>query len=69
LSQIIDPSGKRIATVPMMEDAILEGTLHRRTDQTIYVRVGWLFPWLITAVALLWVGFLFVRSRRDQARL
>jgi hypothetical protein len=31
--------------------------------------VGWLFPWLITAVALLWVGFLFVRSRRDQARL
>lgn len=69
LSQIIDPSGKRIATVPMMEDAILEGTLHRRTDQTIYVRVGWLFPWLITAVALFWVGFLFVRSRRDQARL
>lgn len=69
LSQIIDPSGKRIATVPMMEDAILEGTLHRRTDQTIYVRVGWLFPWLITTVALLWLGFLFARSRRDQARL
>lgn len=64
LSQIIDPSGKRIKSVPMMEDAVFEGILHRRSDQTFYVRAGWLFPWIISGSAILWLMILLVRSRR-----
>jgi len=64
MTQIIDPHGNRVAQLPLMEDGQLPATLHLSRQQTFYSRAGWLFPWLVTAVALAWTGSLWWRSRR-----
>jgi apolipoprotein N-acyltransferase len=64
MTQIVDPHGNRVAELPLMEDHLLRGTIHLRHELTFYSRFGWLFPWVMTAAALVWVGALLLRARR-----
>ena len=52
LTQLIDPHGNRVAQLPILKDGILETTLFLRSNSTFFTRTGWLFPWIICALAL-----------------
>ena len=52
LTQTIDPHGNRVAQLPILKDGILETALFLHRHTTFFTRAGWLFPWLICALAL-----------------
>jgi apolipoprotein N-acyltransferase len=45
VSQVIDPHGHVHARLPALAQGNLIGTLKRKTDLTLYTRIGWLAPW------------------------
>ncbi|OYV06640.1 MAG: hypothetical protein CFE26_05215 [Verrucomicrobiales bacterium VVV1] len=51
MTQIIDSHGNRIASLPLMDEGVLEGVIHIKQQQTFFTRIGWLFPWLVMIVA------------------
>lgn len=54
ITQIVDPAGQVVQQVPPMIQTTLRGTIYTRTGSTFFVKVGWLFPWIICGVAALW---------------
>ena len=59
VSQIIDPSGHLHARLGAMKQGEISGTLKRETKTTPYTRAGWLFPWIVLALAAaLWLKLL-----------
>ena len=67
VSQIIDPQGNVITQLPAMKPGILQGTLHPRTDLTIYTRIGWLLPWaLLASLPILIAGIAFRSSSNSS---
>ncbi len=71
LTQIIDPYGKRTASLPLMDDGVLIGEIGRRQNLTIYTRVGWLFPWIMMIGGACWVVVMFFQfvfaHRREKS--
>ncbi|MGJ8643657.1 MAG: apolipoprotein N-acyltransferase [Luteolibacter sp.] len=60
VSQLIDPSGHLHARLGAMKQGEISGKLKRETKLTPYTRAGWLFPWLVLAIAVaLWIKLLF----------
>jgi len=59
LTQIIDPLGDRVSSIPLMDDGVLLGEIGRRSDLTIYTRWGWLFPWATMILGACWVMVMF----------
>ncbi len=56
VSQLIDPSGHLHASLGAMKQGEISGTLKRETKTTLYTRGGWVFPWIILALAAaLWL--------------
>ncbi|OLC55979.1 MAG: apolipoprotein N-acyltransferase [Acidobacteria bacterium 13_1_40CM_4_69_4] len=45
ISALIDPYGRIIAGTPLMESAVLSGSVSLRDDRTVYARCGDLFAW------------------------
>ncbi len=45
ISALIDPYGRIVARAPLMESAVLAGTLRPRHDLTLYTRCGDVFAW------------------------
>ena len=75
VSQIIDPNGNVHQQIPPMEDGVTTGYVVPRTTLTVFVRYGWLFPWLaLVSVPLLvmWrlvrCGFLLSNTTGDAVR-
>jgi apolipoprotein N-acyltransferase len=64
VTQRICPDGRRHEQLPLMEDGILRTHMAIRSQQTPYVQYGWLFPYLITAAALLWTIALYFAARK-----
>ncbi|MBT3289874.1 MAG: hypothetical protein HN380_21190 [Victivallales bacterium] len=56
VSQVIDPHGQVHASLPLMAPGAFTSRVGRRTDFTIYSRVGWLLPWCALLCA---VGYSF----------
>jgi len=52
MTQFIDPRGHRVKALPLMDDGILRGSVYLRTDKTIFVCFGWMFPWLVLGSAV-----------------
>lgn len=53
LTQIIDPSGRPTAVLPLFEPGILSGEIGRRSEFTLYTRFGWLLGPVSTVLAAL----------------
>lgn len=47
MTQFIDPRGKRVSSLPLMEPGVLRGNIYLRSDRTFFNRTGWLFPWVV----------------------
>jgi apolipoprotein N-acyltransferase len=57
-TQLIDSNGNRRAEIPLLQDGVLEATLHPRDELTFFTRIGWVFPWLVCGLAVIGtVGF------------
>lgn len=57
-TQIIDKYGNMLATIPLIEPGVLEGTVNLEKGRTIYNRFGWLTGWVclaVTAGVLIWL--------------
>jgi apolipoprotein N-acyltransferase len=70
LTQVIDPHGNRWATLPLMEDAVMQSSVFRRDGLTFFTRIGWRLPQLLTAawlIATLWIVGSLCRSSRSPA--
>ena len=53
ISALIDPYGRILASAPLMESAVLLGTVSLRDDRTVYTRCGDLFAWGCAILTLL----------------
>jgi apolipoprotein N-acyltransferase len=53
VTQIIDPTGRVTARLPLVKEATLSGTLHARSDLTFFTRYGHHFPWLLALLFVL----------------
>ena len=53
ISALIDPYGRIIASAPLMQSAVLAGSVSLRDDGTVYARCGDLFAWGCAILALL----------------
>jgi apolipoprotein N-acyltransferase len=58
ITQIISPEGKRVAVAKPLAATTLLGEVARRTGQTPFVQLGWLFPWAVCGVAVVWLTLL-----------
>jgi apolipoprotein N-acyltransferase len=65
ISAFVDPNGRITATTPLMERATLVGEVSFHEGRTVYSRVGWLFDWACTAVA---VPMLLIGPARRRRR-
>ncbi|MCP5536240.1 MAG: hypothetical protein H7A51_08415 [Akkermansiaceae bacterium] len=71
MTQVIDPNGNRVQSIPMIEEGVLTTEIAKSNRQTIYTRAGWLFPWLCLVGGVGWVlwlgvqGILEKRQSRD----
>lgn len=63
MTQFIDPHGNRVASLPLMDEGVLEGTIHLVRHRTFFTRIGWLFPWLVMIAAT--ISTLMLRLRRN----
>ena len=62
VTQIIDPHGKRVHELPLIEEGVLTGEIGRSGRLTLYTRIGWLFPWMMLVAGVVWVLVLFVQG-------
>jgi len=53
VSQIIDPHGNVHQSIPAMETGVITGRIGRNSNLNLYVRVGWLFPWITILLSLI----------------
>ncbi len=53
ISALIDPFGRIVASTPLMQSAVLAGSLSLRNDGTVYARCGDLFAWGCAILAFL----------------
>ncbi|MGC4013693.1 MAG: nitrilase-related carbon-nitrogen hydrolase [Luteolibacter sp.] len=51
MTQFIDPQGRRVSHLPLMDEGVLRGSIWLRNDRTFFNRIGWLFPWLVLGAA------------------
>jgi len=69
VTQIIAPNGKRVASLPLMDDGVLVGEIGKSERVTFYTKVGWLFPWAVLIVGVVWmVVVLFQYVLKNRAR-
>jgi len=62
ITQLIDAHGVRRQWLAPMEDGWMHVTLPVRTSQTLYTRVGWLFPWAMLIISCAWTIYLLART-------
>lgn len=64
VSQIIDPKGHLHARLDALEQGGISGLMKREQGLTFYTRYGWLAPWFVLSVAVIWwLVILFTKSR------
>ncbi len=70
LTQLIDSNGNRRAYLPLLQDGVLETSLHLRRELTFFTRCGWLFPWVVCGLAVVALGSMVWRrgDRTHQPR-
>jgi apolipoprotein N-acyltransferase len=66
ISALIDPAGRLVARMPLLERALLRGELRPRTEQTLYARLGDWPGWI--AAVLLMASSLRAPAERSRTR-
>jgi len=66
VTQVIDPNGNCIKSLPIIEEGVLTAEIGKSSQQTIYTRFGWLFPWITMCVGGIWVLWLFMQGVREK---
>lgn len=61
LTQILDPCGKRVGEIPLMEEGYLLGEIEALQGLTFYTRMGWVFPWAMMILGACWVVVMFIQ--------
>lgn len=67
LTQRVDPHGNRLNSLPLMVDANLECNIYKRHNLTFYVQHGWLLPWMLCLIAVVWLVFLWIKGYKLRA--
>lgn len=68
VTQIIDPYGNRVDAIPIIEEGTLKGKIGRRSGLTVYTRLGWLFPWIVMVIGMIWVLWLFAQNLLEKRK-
>ena len=68
LTQIIDPSGHRVSSLPLFEPAVLNGVITTQTTPTFYTRFGWLLGPISTAIAALLTISAVIIQRKEAKK-
>lgn len=66
LTQVIDPYGNRIKTLPIIDEGVLTAEIGKSHELTIYTRLGWLFPWITMGVGCAWVMWLLALGIKEK---
>jgi len=66
VSQFIDPNGNVHKSLPPMKTGVLTQRIGRSTHATLFLRAGWLFPWLTLAGTIALFTFGVVRLCRPR---
>jgi apolipoprotein N-acyltransferase len=66
VSQIIDPDGHVHARLAALEQGTISGILKRETKLTFFTRFGWLTPWCVLAMAVVWWIILLLPQREKN---
>ena len=61
LTQVIDPYGNRVKSLPVDEDGVLLSEVNFIKEKTVYTKFGWLFPWGVMILGFAWI-FVIVSS-------
>ncbi len=75
VTQIIDPYGNCVASLPLMDDGVLEGEIGKNTSLTIYTRWGWMFPTFVMVgggvwmILLIFQRIIYTKKLKRQRRL
>ena len=69
VSQVIDPRGFVHKRLDALKQGPLIGTIRRETKLTFYTRFGWLTPWCVLGVAVVWWLILVVLPNKRNADL
>ena len=64
LTTVIDPAGRMSAPLPLFSEGVLKTAVPLMEMETVYVRYGDWFAWLMTLVTVAVAGMAFVRARR-----
>ena len=68
VSQFVDPHGNVHRSLPPMTTGVLTDRLGRRQGRTVFVRVGWLFPWLALGSTVILLAYEAVRIAARRMR-
>lgn len=69
VSQIIDPSGRVVASIPPFRPGTCVHRVEKRHSVTFFTRVGWLFPWgALTVCGAILVNAAIASLRRRMRR-
>lgn len=66
LTQVIDPSGKRVDSLPLFKPGVLTSGVTTQSAQTIYTRFGWLIGPISSAFAVVMTIAAVGIQRRDR---
>ena len=66
VSQVIDPHGRVVSSLPPMRPGILKGTLHPISDLSLYTQIGWLLPWGLLILFVMQIAWI---ARRPHGRV
>ena len=67
LTQRVDPHGHRRDSLPLMVEANMETKIYQRTHLTFFVKYGWVFPWIICAIAIIWLIVIAINGMQTKA--
>jgi apolipoprotein N-acyltransferase len=67
VSQIIDPHGKIHASLKSFEEGTICSVVELRNNKTVYVRFGWILPWLCIVYSYLFPAvYFFIKLRSTR---
>jgi len=67
VTQIIDPYGRQVKALPLMESGVLSGEIELREDLTFFSQYGWVFGWMSVVIGgIVAVLALFLPLAKDE---
>ncbi|MFC5051617.1 apolipoprotein N-acyltransferase [Rubritalea spongiae] len=68
MTQLIDPFGNRVRSLPIMEEGILYATVPKLSGDTFYTRIGWTFPWVWISTSALAIAYCLIKLLKAKTQ-